>query len=71
MSLKAKRSAGIEKFLPIIHTKDGTSIFNPWLIYQSLIKETSITKVNAEKITEQVIRFLISAKLNLITVPDN
>ncbi|MFW9971995.1 MAG: hypothetical protein ACFFDF_17530 [Candidatus Odinarchaeota archaeon] len=57
------------KFLPLVQTKDGTYLFHPGFIYQSLLKETNISKSNAQKITEQVIRFLISAKLKLITAP--
>ncbi|MFX1388657.1 MAG: hypothetical protein ACFE9Z_01170 [Promethearchaeota archaeon] len=57
------------KFLPKVHTKNGTYIFHPGFIYQSLLKETNISKINAKKITEEVLRFLVSANLNLITAP--
>lgn len=59
----------LRKFLPLVHTRFGTSLFRPELIYQSLLRETNLSKVNARKITEQVIRFLISANLKLITAP--
>ncbi len=61
--------AEYKKFLPLVHTKEGTYIFHPGFIYQSLLKETSISKSDAQKITEQVVRFLISANLKLITAP--
>lgn len=57
------------KFLPKVHTKNGTYIFHPGFIYQSLLKETNLSKIDAQKITEQVVRFLVSANLNLITAP--
>ncbi len=43
--------------------------FNSGLIYQSLLKETSISKLNAQKVTENVTRFLILANLEFITAP--
>lgn len=58
-----------KKFLPLVQTKEGACIFHPGFIYRSLLKETSISKINVQKITEQVIRFLISANLKLITAP--
>ncbi len=64
-----KLQAKFTKFLPLVRTRFGTSIFHPGFIYQSLLKETCISKVDAHKITEQVIRFLISANLKLITAP--
>jgi anaerobic ribonucleoside-triphosphate reductase len=57
------------KFLPKVHTKKGTYIFHPGFIYQSLLRETNISKLNAKKVTEQVVRFLVSANLRLITAP--
>ena len=64
MSLEAKKSDGLNrrtrKFLPLVHTREGALIFNPGLIYQSLLKETSKSKLNAQKVTENVTRFLIS-----------
>lgn len=57
------------KFLPKVHTKNGAYIFHPGFIYQSLLKETNISKTDAKKITEQVVRFLVSTNLNLITAP--
>jgi anaerobic ribonucleoside-triphosphate reductase len=57
------------QFLPKVHTKNGTYIFHPGFIYQSLLKETTLSKINAKKITEEVLRFLVSANLNLITAP--
>ena len=64
-----KLQADFKKFLPLVNTRFGTSIFHPVFIYQSLLKETSLSKVDAHKITEQVIWFLISANLRLITAP--
>jgi hypothetical protein len=58
-----------KKFLPLVHTKLGTCLFHPGFIYRSLLKETSISKIEAKNITEQVVRFLISANLQLITAP--
>ena len=57
------------KFLPLVKTKEGDFLFVPGFIYQSLLKETSLSKIDAKKITEQVVRFLISANLKLITAP--
>jgi ribonucleoside-triphosphate reductase len=58
-----------KKFLPLVRTRDGDFVFHPGFIYQSLLRETSLTKVDAQRITEQTIRFLIAAKLKLITAP--
>ncbi|MFW9970846.1 MAG: hypothetical protein ACFFDF_11670 [Candidatus Odinarchaeota archaeon] len=73
MSVKSKKFSGLlpkfSNFLPKVHTKNGTYIFHPGFIYQSLLKETSISKVDAKKVTEQVVRFLVSSNLNLITAP--
>ncbi|MFW9819642.1 MAG: hypothetical protein ACFFE5_08540 [Candidatus Thorarchaeota archaeon] len=73
MSLKSKKFSDLlpkfSNFLPKVHTKNGTYIFHPGFIYQSLLKETNISKIDAKKITEQVVRFLVSANLNLITAP--
>lgn len=64
MSVQGKKidhsQVDYKKFLPLVHTKDGTYIFHPGFIYQSLLKETSISKNDAQKITEQVVRFLVS-----------
>ena len=57
------------KFLPLVKTRKGDFLFVPGFIYQSLLRETNITKNDAKKVTEQVIRFLISVKLDLITAP--
>lgn len=45
--------------------------FNPNLIYESLLKETNISEENAEKITKQVTRNIISMSSNIkhITSP--
>ena len=73
MALKTKKycdlSLSLTKFLPKVHTKNGTYLFHPGFIYRSLLKETNISKIDAKKITEEVQRFLISANLNLITAP--
>jgi anaerobic ribonucleoside-triphosphate reductase len=73
VSVKSKKSSDLlpefSNFLPRVHTKNGTYLFHPGFIYQSLLKETNISKINAKKITEQVVRFLVSANLNLITSP--
>ncbi len=49
MSLEAKKSDGLNKrtrkFLPLVHTREGALIFNPELIYQSLLKETNISNL--------------------------
>ncbi|MFX1375165.1 MAG: hypothetical protein ACFFA0_05080 [Promethearchaeota archaeon] len=58
-----------KKFLPLVKTRKGDFLFVPGFIYQSLLRETGISKNNAKKVTEQVLRFLISAKLKLITAP--
>jgi len=58
-----------KKFLPLVKTRKGDFLFVPGFIYQSLLKETTITKNDAKKVTEHVIRFLISLKLDLITAP--
>jgi anaerobic ribonucleoside-triphosphate reductase len=62
-------SPSFAKFLPKVHTKNGTYLFHPGFIYRSLLKETNISKNDAKKITEEVLRFLVSANLNLITAP--
>ncbi|MFX0040775.1 MAG: hypothetical protein ACFFCY_01365 [Promethearchaeota archaeon] len=73
MSVKSKSYINLHpnytKFLPKVHTKNGTYIFHPGFIYQSLLKETNISKLNAKKITGQVVRFLVTTNLNLITAP--
>jgi anaerobic ribonucleoside-triphosphate reductase len=73
LSVKTKNynelQLGFTKFLPKVHTKNGSCIFHPGFIYQSLLRETGISKINAKKVTEQVLRFLVSANLNLITAP--
>lgn len=73
MAIKSKEyhdlKLGSAKFLPRVHTKKGTYIFHPGFIYQSLLKETNISKSNAKKITAEVMRFLVSANLELITAP--
>ncbi len=45
--------------------------FNPQLIYRSLLKETSISEENASKVTEQVVRTIISISkiVKIITAP--
>ena len=45
--------------------------FNPNLIYESLLKETNISEENAEKVTKQVTRNIISMSSNIkhITSP--
>jgi len=43
--------------------------FNPEKIYDSLVKETSLTLEQAMQITEDTTRFLVSKKLKLITAP--
>ena len=58
-----------KKFLPLVQTRDGACVFHPGFIYRSLFRETSLTKSDAHRFTEEVIRFLISAKLKLITAP--
>ena len=73
MSVKGNKSedsyVDFKKFLPLVQTRNGTCIFHPGFIYRSLLRETSLSKSDAYKITEQVIRFLISANLKLITAP--
>ena len=50
-------------------TREGDFLFVPGFIYQSLLKETSLSKANAKKVTEKVVRFLISVNLKMITAP--
>ncbi len=70
MSTEAKhKKSDLKKYLPVVHTRNGTYNFNPDLIYRSLLKETSISETNATQITKEVIQFLISAHLNIITAP--
>ena len=70
MSTEAKhKKSDLKKYLPVVHTRNGTYIFNPDLIYRSLLKETSISESDAKQITKRVIQFLISAHLNIITAP--
>jgi len=65
----SKPKQAYEKYLPLVLTRKGKYRYKPSAIYNSLLKETEISKENASKITEQVTRFLISAKLKLITAP--
>ena len=58
-----------KKFLPLVKTREGDFVFVPAFIYRSLLKETSLSKVDAKKVTYQVVRFLISVDLKLITAP--
>ncbi|MHA1931429.1 MAG: hypothetical protein ACW96X_02755 [Promethearchaeota archaeon] len=64
-----RTSRDYTKFLPLVYTRKGKSIFVPGFIYQSLLKETDLPKIDAKKVTEHVTRFLISANLKLITAP--
>lgn len=65
----SKAKQPYEKYLPLVLTRKGKYRYKPSAIYNSLLKETEISEENALKITEQVTRFLISAKLKLITAP--
>ena len=51
MSLEAEKTDDFnkrrKKLLPWVHTREGTFIFNPVLIYQSLRKETIINSMDA------------------------
>jgi len=73
VSVKSKKFSALlpkfANFLPKVYTKNGTYIFHPGFIYQSLLKETKISKIDAKKITEQVVRFLVTTNLKLITAP--
>jgi len=73
MSLGAEKSDDSNKkrknLLPWVHTREGTFIFNPELIYKSLRKETGINPMDAQKVTENVTRFLVLSKLKFITAP--
>ncbi|GAG87258.1 unnamed protein product [marine sediment metagenome] len=73
MSVKGDKIEDIQldfkKFLPTVLTRNGACVFYPGFIYRSLLRETSLSKIDAHKITEQVLRFLISANLKLITAP--
>ena len=55
------------QFLPLVKTRNGDFLFVPGFIYQSLLKETSLSKANAKKVTEHVVRFLKGIDLKLIT----
>ena len=55
--------------MPLIHTKEGVHPFNPEFIYHSLLRETHLSIENAKLITKDVLRWLISAHLHLITAP--
>jgi len=57
------------EILPKIIGKAFTKDFNPEMIYQSLLKETTINIFFAKKITDNVCRFLIGNCLQLITAP--
>lgn len=43
--------------------------FNPTLIYESLLRETDISKNDANDTTKQVVRLLIGADLKIVTSP--
>lgn len=58
-----------KKFLPLVKTRKGDFLFVPAFIYRSLLKETSLSKVDAKRVTVHVVRFLISIDLKLITAP--
>jgi len=68
-STKDRKNRDFTKFLPLVRTRKGEYVFNPEFIYQSLRRETEISKEDAKTITEQVVRFLIGANLRLITAP--
>ncbi|MFX1288833.1 MAG: hypothetical protein ACFFFY_09805, partial [Promethearchaeota archaeon] len=61
--------------LPKVHYKDKKSgvvkkeKFDPNRIYISLLKETELTKQEAEKITLEVFRFITSSNLKILTAP--
>jgi len=58
------------KILPKIIGKNFNEYeFKPRKIYDSLLKETSISKEIAKRITDKVCRFLIVNNLQLITKP--
>lgn len=63
-------SSYINIFIPFILKKNSIKEeFDTQKIYNSLLKETSISEENAKKITNNVIRFLISTNIKLITAP--
>jgi len=43
--------------------------FNPTLIYESLLRETDISKKDAMNTTKQVVRILVGAGLKIVTSP--
>jgi len=61
--------------LPRVHYKDKKSgivkkdKFDPNRIYLSLLKETELSKQDAEKITLEVFRFITSSNLKILTAP--
>jgi len=61
--------------LPEVHYKDKESgrvlkdKFDPDRIYISLLKETDLSKQDAEKITLDVFRFITSSNLKILTAP--
>lgn len=59
----------MSKYLPLVLTRKGKYQYDPSAIFDSLLKETEISRENASIITEQVTRFLVNAKLKLITAP--
>ncbi|MBY8992709.1 MAG: hypothetical protein KGD58_18340 [Candidatus Lokiarchaeota archaeon] len=64
---RGKVDLNYKKFLPLVKTRKGDFVFVPAFIYQSLLKETSLSKADAKKVTEHVVRFLKSVDLKSIT----
>lgn len=60
----------INNLIPFILKKNSIQEkFDPNRIYNSLLKETSISEENAKKVTEDVVRFLVSIDLKIVTAP--
>lgn len=60
----------LNNLIPFILKKNSKKeIFEPNKIYDSLLKETSISEENARKVTDNVVRFLVNINIKLITAP--
>lgn len=59
----------INDYFPKVLKEDVEVLFEPEYIYESLMKETDLDHSNADMITKEVCRFIITTKLQLITAP--
>jgi len=59
----------MNNLLPRVHRKEGWENFNSKKILQSLLKETTLSEVQARKVCEATVRRIISNKIDFLTGP--